>query len=90
MRVVVFLLFTAACAAQTPISDPVPIGADDTCGAARYAGVVGQDAFVLERGFRPGDIRIIRPGRVASQEYIPERLTFTVGTNNTVQQISCG
>jgi len=95
MRLVIAALFLcAACtpkaAVDRPVTDPIPLGLDDTCGAARYAGIIGQDAFVLQRGFRPGDIRIIQPGRVASQEYIPTRLTFTIGVQNTIRQITCG
>ncbi|MFT5967343.1 MAG: hypothetical protein ACI9ND_001256, partial [Yoonia sp.] len=38
---------------ERPAANPIPVGLDDTCGAARYVGIIGQDAFVLERGFRP-------------------------------------
>lgn len=98
MRLIILALFgalTSACLPTTAVvaptvANPLPIGTDDTCGAARYAGVIGQDAFVLERGFRPGDIRIIRPGTVASQEYIPDRLGFEISNRNTIQRIICG
>lgn len=75
---------------EPPVENPLPLATDDSCGAARYAGIIGQDAFVLQRGFRPGEIRIIQPGTVASQEYIPERLSFIIGLNNTIRQINCG
>ena len=75
---------------EAPVANPIPTGLDDTCGASRYAGVVGQDAFVLERGFRPGEIRIIRPGTVASQEYIPNRLGFEISNGNKIRRIICG
>jgi len=94
MRVGIALLLAAACSPMTPteppVENPLPIGIDDTCGAARYAGIIGQDAFVLQRGFRPGEIRVITPGSVASQEYHPKRLTFTIGLQNTIRQITCG
>ena len=98
MRLIILALFgtlTTACLPKTPIieapvADPIPIGLDDTCGASRYAGIVGQDAFVLERGFRPGEIRIIRPGTVASQEYLPNRVGFEISTGNKVRRVICG
>lgn len=94
MRVICAILLAAACSplapSEAPVTNPLPIGIDDTCGAARYAGIIGQDAFVLQRGFRPGEIRVIRPGSVASQEYHPKRLTFTIGVQNTIRQITCG
>lgn len=72
------------------MANPLPSAIDDTCGAARYAGILGQDAFVLQRGFRPGEIRIIYPGSVASQDFMPDRLSFIIGANNTIRQITCG
>jgi len=98
MRLTILALFgtlTTACipttaVIETPVANPIPTGADDTCGAARYAGIVGQDAFVLERGFRPGEIRVIRPGTVASQEYLPARMSFEIGASNKIRRITCG
>ncbi|MEO9865968.1 MAG: I78 family peptidase inhibitor [Yoonia sp.] len=98
MRLTILALFGTLCTAcipatpiiEPPVANPIPTGLDDTCGAARYSGIIGQDAFVLERGFRPGEIRIIRPGTVASQEYHPDRLGFEIGANNTIRRIICG
>jgi hypothetical protein len=80
----------AASLLERPAANPIPVGLDDTCGAARYAGIIGQDAFVLERGFRPGEIRIIQAGTVASQEYYPDRLGFEIGASNAIRRIICG
>ena len=80
----------AAVVIEPPVANPIPTELDDTCGASRYTGIIGQDAFVLERGFRPGEIRVIRPGTVASQEYIPGRLGFEIGASNTIRRIICG
>jgi hypothetical protein len=98
MRLIILALFgtlSTACIPATivperSVANPIPSGIDDTCGAGRYAGIIGQDAFVLERGFRPGEIRVIRPGTVASQEYVPNRLGFEIGTSNTIRRIICG
>ena len=75
---------------EPPVARPLPAAIDDTCGAARYGGIIGKDAFVLQRGFRPGEIRIITPGTVAAQDYNPERLSFVIGLDNTIRQINCG
>lgn len=95
MRLIMALAFGALLGCSptpkdTPVINPLPSTLDDTCGAARFAGIIGQDAFVLQRGFRPGEIRIIQPGTVASQEYVPERLSFIIGFNNTIRRITCG
>ena len=98
MRIILLALvatFATAClptasVLERPVANPIPVGIDDTCGAARYAGIIGQDAFVLERGFRPGEIRIIRAGTVASQEYHPDRLGFEIGASSTIRRIICG
>ncbi|MBB5722962.1 hypothetical protein FHS72_002598 [Loktanella ponticola] len=98
MRLIILAMLgtlTTACIPATaisepPVADPIPTGINDSCGAARYAGIIGQDAFVLERGFRPGEIRIIRPGTVASQEYLPERMSFEIGASGNIRRIVCG
>lgn len=96
MRLVFLVMSIAglgACAGPTrlpPVENPVPLGIDDTCGAGGYRGIIGSDAFVLQRGFRPGDIRIIQPGTVGSDEYIPTRLSFHIGPANEIRYITCG
>lgn len=91
----VLCALTIACtpqnrAVEAPVTNQIPTGLDDTCGAIRYAGIIGSDAFVLNRGFRPGEIRIIKPGTVASQDYAPERLGLEIGTDNKIRRVICG
>lgn len=87
------LIFLAACAvpdAAPIVGKPVPSGIDDTCGATAHASVVGQDATALEKVLILGQVRVIRPGSVVTQDYVPERINFHVGSDNVLDQIICG
>ena len=86
------LVLLTACAVQEPeppVVDPVPTGLDDTCGAASYADLVGQDATALERVLIMRQVRVIRPGSVITQDLRPERINFEIGRDETIRRISC-
>lgn len=86
------LVLATACTPSAPavVTDPVPTGLDDTCDAARYGFVVGQDATALERILILGQVRVIRPGSVVTQDYRPERINFEVGDTGAIRRITCG
>jgi len=77
-------------AAGGPVAGSFPTGLDNTCNGERYGTLVGQDATALERVLILGQVRIIRPGMVVTQDYRPERLNFEIGADNRVQRITCG
>ena len=93
MKNLVALLFLVACAAPEivpPVTNPLPVGTGDTCKAAVQAALIGQDATALERVLLLGQVRLIRPGSVVTQDYVPERINFNIGADNTIRQITCG
>lgn len=92
MRNLFLCVFLTACSAAplAPVENPVPVGMDDSCDAAQYASVVGQDATALERVLILGQVRIVRPGSVLTQDYRPERINFIIGADNSIRQITCG
>jgi len=79
----------AACTAPV-VLDPLPQGLDDTCGAAEQAALIGQDVTALERVLLLGQVRVIRPGTVVTQDYRPERINFMIGQDDRITQITCG
>jgi hypothetical protein len=84
----------AACGGTTlapPPSNrpPVPVAAQDTCNAAQYTSLIGQDATALERVMILGLVRVIRPGQAVTMDLRPERINFNVSANNRITSITC-
>mgnify|MGYP000530713279 CR=1 FL=1 len=77
-------------ASSGPVTGSFPTGIDNTCDGERYGTLVGQDATALERVLILGQVRVIRPGMVVTQDYRPERINFEIGTDNRVTRITCG
>ena len=95
MKTLIVLMALAACTAPalqdtTPVANPLPKGLDDTCGAVRYHTLLNQDATNLERILILGQVRVIRPDTIVTQDYRPERMNFYVGASGKIIQISCG
>ncbi len=94
------LLGLAACSTSAPITggeqprQPVtgsyPTGMDDSCGAEAYAVLIGQDATALERILILREVRVIRPGSIVTQDYLPQRLNFRVNTAGVISELTCG
>lgn len=96
-KLIVILVALAGCSAvpatgptPTPIGDSLPTGLNDTCGAQRYHTLRGQDASALERILIMGQVRVLRPDSIVTQDYRPERMNFHVGVSNRIDRISCG
>ena len=87
MKKLVTLLALAACTTQAP---PLPPQLEDTCGAAEFAGLIGQDATALEKTLRLGMVRVIRPGDMVTQDFRPARINFMIDANETIEMINCG
>lgn len=77
-------------ASTGPVAGSFPTGLDNTCDGERYGTLVGQDATALERVLILGQVRVIRPASVVSQDYRPERINFYIGGDNRVTRIACG
>lgn len=88
------LLILAACAAPAPErSAPqpaVPSAAEDTCGAAPHAALVGQDGTALERVLIMREVRVIRPGDPVTRDLRPQRINFDIGPSGRIDRIFCG
>lgn len=90
----------AACGATVPVAPPVPdmppvpAPAQDTCGAAPYAMLVGQPATALERVLIMRQVRLIRPDTPVTEDFRPQRINFHIATPfeapEYLQAISCG
>ena len=70
----------------------LPSGDDiaNSCGARRYGSLLGQDAAVLEKTLILGPVQILRPGSIAAQDFLPDRINFIIGPGNTITNITCG
>ena len=87
------LVVLAGCAAApppVPVPPPVPAPAADTCAAAPYARLIGQDATALERELIMRQVRVIRPGMAVTEEFVGERINFEIDAAGRIARIYCG
>lgn len=98
---IAFALLAAACTppAETPPPEP-PVAeqpapqtaaeatAQDTCGAAQYRDLVGQNfaAVSLPAG---NNIRIIQPDSMVTQDFSAERINMIVGADGIITAFEC-
>ncbi len=68
----------------------VPTGSADTCGAARFAHLVGQVPEAARALGLPQRARIIGHGEPVTMDYLPDRLNIALGPDGKIVQISCG
>ncbi len=68
----------------------MPPPGEDTCQAAPYARLVGQDGTALERELILRQVRIIRPGMVVTADVRPERINFEIAADARISRIYCG
>lgn len=84
----------AGCSTQLPTIpapvDPFPVGAADTCGAAPYGNLVGQNATALEKVLILRQVRVIRPGDAVTEDFRPVRINFNIDPAETIRTITCG
>lgn len=78
-----------------PSLPPVPAPADDTCGAAPHAALVGQPATALERVMILRQVRLIRPGTPVTEDFMPARINFHISAPDVagverIARIACG
>ena len=87
MKRILILTLLAGCAAQ---EQPLPPQREDTCGAARFADLIGQNATALEKTLLLGPVRVIRPGDAVTMDFRPTRINFKISENDTIRTIDCG
>ena len=73
----------------TPIRPTLPAPDEDTCGAAAYADLIGQDATALETVLIMRPVRVIRPGTAITMDFRQDRLNFQIDWANTIASIGC-
>ncbi|SDE60873.1 I78 family peptidase inhibitor [Limimaricola pyoseonensis] len=86
-------LLAAACA-SAPAAPPPPdrpqMPVEDSCAAAPYARLIGQDATALERELILRPVRVIRPGDAVTMDFLPTRLNFEIDAAGRIARIFCG
>lgn len=87
MKRLLILIALAGCSMTEP---PLPPQLEDTCGAADFANLIGQDATALEKTLLLGPVRVIRPGDAVTMDFRPDRINFKIAENETIRTIDCG
>ena len=87
MKNIIILLILAGCAATPP---QLPPQTADTCNAATYETLLGQDATALETTLLLGKVRVIRPGDAVTMDFLADRINFMIDDNGRIAKISCG
>lgn len=87
----IFAWMSVAALVACDVAGPVvpPVG-EDSCGAAGYADLIGQDATALERVLIMGPVRVIRPGMAVTMDYRPDRINFDISEGGEIARITCG
>ena len=67
-----------------------PIQGADTCGATAQAGLVGQNATVLETVLIMDQVRIIRPDQAVTLDFSEDRINFELDGADTIVRVFCG
>lgn len=88
MKHLIILVILAGCAATSP--PQLPAQTDDTCEAANYADLLGQDATALETTLLLGKVRVIRPGDLVTMDFLSDRINFMIAADNRIAAINCG
>jgi len=81
------LILAAACV-PLPADAPTPI--PDTCGAARFAGLIGAPLSAFDPRQAVGAVRIIAPGMMVTQDYSPSRINIHHDHRAIITRIACG
>lgn len=82
-----------ATAPATPVdASALPSGSDiqNSCGARRYGSLLGKDVTALEKVLILGPVQVLRPGSIAAQDFLPDRINFIIGRDDTITNITCG
>ena len=81
-------LLAAGCTATQTPPPGVPVAGQDTCNAAAYQNLIGQDA-VVDLAL-PEPKRTYRLGDPVTMDYNPARLNIKLDQTDTIIAIDCG
>ncbi|KQI68270.1 Peptidase inhibitor I78 family protein [Loktanella sp. DSM 29012] len=84
MKILLLLPLLAAC-----VTGPAPVPSDDGCGAAGYAGLLGQNIAAVTL---PADLnhRVIGPNQMVTMDYVESRVNFETDIVGTIMRVTCG
>ena len=84
------LMMMAGCAPVPPAGTGAAPEArvPDTCGAASYAGLLGQDAAAAAAVPQP--MRVVRPGDIVTSDYLPNRVNIGLDARDRIIELGCG
>lgn len=89
-NIILALALLGGCSQGIRPSDQIPMPANDTCGAAPFGGLIGQDATALETVLIMRMVRVIRPGDAVTKDMRAERINFEISGENLISRIYCG
>lgn len=76
--------------APPPAPDPAQPAAEDTCGMAQYASLVGKPATDPGLPAASGAVRHIRPDTQVTMDYRPDRLNIDIDDSDVITGFRCG
>ena len=77
---------------ETPAASPQTADeatAQDTCGMAAFAHLIGAPAADIDRAALPPRTRIIAPNSMVTQDFSPQRLNIMTGADGRVSSLRC-
>ncbi len=87
------LIALSACVPTTPADTrpTLPEPGNDTCSARSVANLIGQnESMLVAVTGRRDPVRIIRPGRPVTMDYIETRLNIELSDAGIVERMTCG
>ena len=84
------LAFLLALPLGACVADPLTVGdatARDACGASDFAGMMGMPLAALTV---PQGARVIRPGDMVTQDFVPDRLNVVLDEADRLSRAFCG
>ena len=94
MRYAAFLFFTALAAAPALAQDETPtdpeIELEDLCGAAGFAGLIGQSGEIARLLELDDPARVIAPDTAVTMDFRPDRINFVLNDEDRIERIECG
>ncbi len=74
---------------QRPPQNAEEATRQDTCGAARFRNLIGEEAATIDPETLPSRARIVTPEMMITQDFAPTRLNIIVGTDGRVGSLRC-
>lgn len=85
-----FVVVLAAALLLIPGTAFAQTGTSDTCGAAGFQGLVGQQARIAAMLILEQPKRVIRPGTIVTRDFRAERINFAVDDAGLITRVTCG